>query len=391
VSTTSAPDPMLALRPRVLVVTADAGRAAVLAQAVSQATEGAAGIVVRATAAAALEAVSAGVDLCLFDLSDPARLDLDACLAILRTAGVPRVVVVASEEQTPLAAQAVCAGAYEFRALDVDSRLELQRSLQQALRKELPPEADDGSVPPGVNRVLHDLNNSLGGIVGLADLLARDPDLSPATRERLAEVRRSAKRGAELVATLRMSSPPRRESEAGAGTSFEILLQRANETTGPDSTPDPEGTALKRERAVKMSPGAAPRGTVLLVEDDEVLRSTYQELLAGQGLLVLVAGDGFNALLQASTHPGRIDLLVSDVILPQMSGIELWRKLSRYRPEAQVLFISGNVNQARIMIGQGQGPHHLLAKPFGATSLLETVRMLLASSPLVRPEGPALA
>lgn len=364
-------------RPRILVVTSDTARAAALSLAASRATDADGEILVRMTAAAAIEAGSAGVEACVFDLSDPTRLDLEACLAVIRALGGRRVVVVATEEQTPLAAEAVRAGAFEFQPLGVDSPRELERALQRALDQS-PGADDETAAAPDVARIAHDLNNVLGGILGLVDLVGRDRSLSAAGRTRIADLRHTAKRGAELVAMLLEDRPRRSESEPGAGTTFEILLQRANETPGPDSTPDPKDAET-------------PRGTVLLVEDNEVLRATYEELLAGHGLRVLVAGDGFNALLQASTHPGRIDLLVSDVILPQMSGIELWRKLSRYRPEAQVLFISGNVSQARVMIGQGGGPHHLLAKPFDATSLLATVRMLLANSPFVRPEGPAPA
>jgi DNA-binding response OmpR family regulator len=164
-----------------------------------------------------------------------------------------------------------------------------------------------------------------------------------------------------------MSAP---ESEPGAGTPSEILLQRADETAGPDSTHE-----------------HAP-GTLLLVEDDVFLRSTYRELLASQGWEILVAPDGFNALLQANAHKGRIDLLICDVILPQMSGIELWRKLSRLRPEAAVLFISGDLEQARKLLDH-EDPPHLLAKPFTPTALLDTVRLLLAESPFLRKEPPA--
>lgn len=161
------------------------------------------------------------------------------------------------------------------------------------------------------------------------------------------------------------------ESEPGAGTPFEILLQRANETAGPDST------------------HVHAPGTLLLVENDVFLRATYRDLLVGAGWQVLAAHDGFNALLQANAHRGRIDLLICDVILPQMSGIELWRRLSRLRPEATVLFISGDLERARKLFADGEDPPRLLAKPFTPATLLETVRVLLAESPFLRQEPPA--
>lgn len=177
-----------------------------------------------------------------------------------------------------------------------------------------------------------------------------------------------------------MSTPRRIESEAGAGTPFEILLQRANETPGPDSTPDPGASAAR------SSPG-----TLLLVEDDDVLRTTYARLLADQGWEVLAAPDGFNALLQADAQRGRIDLLVCDIVLPKMSGIELWRKLERFRPETQVLFMTSSLEQARLLLGTGESAPHVLAKPFTAAALLDSVRTLVAESPFLRPEAPPRA
>jgi CheY-like chemotaxis protein len=247
---------------------------------------------------------------------------------------------------------------------------------------------------PDVSLLAHDLNNVLGGILGLAALVARDPSLSPAQGRRLEELRRTAERGADLVAQLHVHARAHRRigSEPGAGTSFEILLQRANETTGPDSTHAPAGVP-RTAACPREAGGPAPRtpGTVLLVEDDEVLRATYGELLADEGWEVIAAGDGFNALLQAGSHRGRIDLLVSDIILPQMSGIELWRKLSSFRPESRVLFVSGNLEQARQLLGRGEEAPRLLGKPFTATALLEAVRAILAQSPFLPPEPPARA
>lgn len=182
-----------------------------------------------------------------------------------------------------------------------------------------------------------------------------------------------------------MSTPGATESEPGAGTSFEILLQRANETAGPDST---HGSALAPARS--PTPDAERRrGTILIVEDDSFLRSTYAELLKAEGWAVLAAADGFNALLVAGAHKGRLDLIVTDILLPQMSGIELWGKLSRCRPETHVLFISGNLEQARLLLGSGTDTPPLLGKPFTPKALLDTVSAMLADSPFLRQDPPA--
>ena len=158
------------------------------------------------------------------------------------------------------------------------------------------------------------------------------------------------------------------ESEPGTRTPSEILLQRTDAPDGTGSTP--------------------ARGTVLLVEDDAVLRTTYAGLLRGEGWTVLAAPDGFNALLVAGGHRGRIDLLVTDILLPQMSGLELWRKLSGFRPEAQVVFITGNFEQARVLLGGESDPPPVLGKPFTPRALVEAVQGALADSPFLRPKGP---
>lgn len=131
-----------------------------------------------------------------------------------------------------------------------------------------------------------------------------------------------------------------------------------------------------------------PPGTILLVEDEPALLTAYSEVLTEKGWQVLAAADGFNALLLAGAHSGRIDLLVSDLLLPQMSGIELWRRLSRFRPEAHVLFISGNAEQARLLLDRGADTARLLPKPFTPSALLATVRAILAESPFLRPHPP---
>jgi DNA-binding response OmpR family regulator len=270
-------------RPVVLLVSVDAKRIARLSYAVSRATNSNADVVVRDTTPSALEVIRQGVHLCLFDLSDPARLDLGACRSVIAATGTRPVIVVAPEHLAPLATQAVDGGAFEFQLLDAGSSKDLESAMRRALV----------------------------------------------------------------------------------------------------DAPEPVPVAKPRPRTAI--------GTVLLVEDDDVLRTTYVDLLAEQGWTVIGAADGFNALLRASSHRGRIDLMISDVILPKMSGVELWRKLSRFRPEARVLFITGNLDQARALVGRGEDAPHLLAKPFTPTALLDTVRALLAESPFTRelPPEPA--
>src|SRR5207248_3192508 len=109
-------------------------------------------------------------------------------------------------------------------------------------------------------------------------------------------------------------------SEPGQGTAFKIYLPRVTET--PDAT---------RRRSTP----AAPRGgseTVLLVEEDEMVRKLTRRMLSNRGYAVLAAADGGDALRQLESHPGSVDLLVTDVVMPGMSGREVAQRLLVLRP-----------------------------------------------------------
>jgi len=114
--------------------------------------------------------------------------------------------------------------------------------------------------------------------------------------------------------------------------------------------------------------------TILLVEADDALRTAYAQLLEQEGYRVLQATDGFGALILVSTHRGPLDLLLTDFLLPRMSGFELFRKFSKLRPAAQAVFMSAAVDHARRVIGRDPGAPRLLPKPFETRALLEAVR-----------------
>jgi len=92
---------------------------------------------------------------------------------------------------------------------------------------------------------------------------------------------------------------------------------------------------------------------------------------------VLVAGSGPEALLLCEEHPAPINLLLSDVVMPQMSGSKLAARLARLRPETRVLFVSGYTNNAIIDLGIIEGSIELLQKPFTPEKLLLRVRQIL--------------
>jgi two-component system cell cycle sensor histidine kinase/response regulator CckA len=115
---------------------------------------------------------------------------------------------------------------------------------------------------------------------------------------------------------------------------------------------------------------------VVVTEDDDLVRGLATYVLRRAGYAVLEAAEGQEALTVCNHHQGPIHLLLTDVIMPRMSGPELARRLCARRPEMRVLFMSGHGEETL-------APHQiteggvLLEKPFSATALLEGVRRVL--------------
>lgn len=152
----------------------------------------------------------------------------------------------------------------------------------------------------------------------------------------------------------------------GEGTSFEIYIPRSEESS----------VEVVR-KAHAPAPAALSTGTILLVEDQEGIRDLVQEFLRRKGYSVLCAADGNEALRAASTYPGSIDLIVTDVIMPSMGGIELAQRMAAARPEAKILFMSGNLDQASLTEQLGDAHAPVLQKPFPLDTLLRKVRSVL--------------
>jgi two-component system, cell cycle sensor histidine kinase and response regulator CckA len=163
-------------------------------------------------------------------------------------------------------------------------------------------------------------------------------------------------------------------STPGGGTAFRILLPRAE-----GALPALGGAAPARGAA----PAARPL-SVLLAEDEPAVRRLVAGYLAEAGHAVLVAEDGERALAQAAAHPGPIDLLVSDVVMPGMNGRQLHEALHAARPGLRVVFMSGYPalpgTQEEIVSG---GPGAVLAKPFTREELLARVAQVVEA-----PAGP---
>jgi PAS domain S-box-containing protein len=154
------------------------------------------------------------------------------------------------------------------------------------------------------------------------------------------------------------------ESAPDRGSTFRVYLPAP-----AGATPRP-GTAPAAERG-------APRGeTVLLVEDEEAVRVFASKALEQQGYAVLEARHGRDALLRLSEHPGPIRLLITDIVMPEMGGGELARRVTQARPDLRVLFLSGHADGESAVRGLGAGAAHL-RKPFTSEMLARKVREML--------------
>ncbi|MGP0048244.1 MAG: response regulator [Solirubrobacteraceae bacterium] len=120
----------------------------------------------------------------------------------------------------------------------------------------------------------------------------------------------------------------------------------------------------------------ARRATLLLVEDEPALRTLVVTMLEEQGYAVLHAGNGLDAIAVAERHVGAIDLLVTDVVMPRLSGPELARQLQTLRPGLEVLFMSGYDDSRPVSRGVQETKVNLLVKPFTPDQLIDRVAEL---------------
>jgi two-component system cell cycle sensor histidine kinase/response regulator CckA len=157
----------------------------------------------------------------------------------------------------------------------------------------------------------------------------------------------------------------RASSEPGVGTTLSVYLPRQ------DASPDP-----MREEAPSR---ASQRGgaTILLVEDESAILAMATRALEGQGFVILPAGTPTEALHIAAAHPGVIDLLLTDVIMPEMNGRVLADELRSTRPDLKVLFMSGYTSDVVTGHDTPGSDASFISKPFHLRALTETVREIL--------------
>jgi len=121
-------------------------------------------------------------------------------------------------------------------------------------------------------------------------------------------------------------------------------------------------------------------GTILLAEDEEIVRNLVREVLETYGYRVLEAASGVRALLICERHRESIDLLLTDVVMPEMSGRELANRLAQLHPEMTVLFMSGYTDDAIVRHGVLKEEVLFIQKPFAPDDLARKVKEVLGSS-----------
>ncbi len=155
------------------------------------------------------------------------------------------------------------------------------------------------------------------------------------------------------------------ESAVGQGTSFFIYF--------------PAHESVEKQPGLSRQVSLIPNGseTILVVEDEEALRRLATRLLETAGYTVLSAADGEQALITCERHAGKIDLLLTDVVMPRMSGKRLAERLATTRPTLKILYMSGYTDDAIVQHGVLDADTHFIAKPFSEADLTRKIRAVL--------------
>jgi CheY-like chemotaxis protein len=173
------------------------------------------------------------------------------------------------------------------------------------------------------------------------------------------------------------------DSEVGKGSCFRVFLPRA---AGASESDVQVGGGVASGHAKATSP---VRGTVLLAEDDARVRAVIVQALRGAGFVVIEAEDGEQALQRADDHVGPIDLLVTDLVMTRMGGLELARRLKAVRPGLRVLYVSGYAWNSQVPPSDPSAGVDFLGKPFSPQILVERAARLIADV-FGPPTGPRL-
>jgi CheY-like chemotaxis protein len=158
-------------------------------------------------------------------------------------------------------------------------------------------------------------------------------------------------------------------TEPGKGTTFKVYLPAVMDSAEPMIPVDEITAALYNGSE-----------TILLAEDEDIVRDLAMKVLRAGGYKVLPARDGMEAIRIGDSHKGTIHLLVTDVVMPRMSGRELVGRILPARPQMKVLYMSGYTEDAIIHHGVLEEGVEFIQKPFMTTDLVRRVREVLSST-----------
>jgi CheY-like chemotaxis protein len=156
-------------------------------------------------------------------------------------------------------------------------------------------------------------------------------------------------------------------SEPGKGTTFKVYLPRVD-------------AAIDLARSVEIPTDVRGSETILLVEDDDQVRLVARGILRKSGYHIIEARHAGEALLHAEKHPAAIHLLLTDVVMPQMSGPELAKRLASVRPDMKVLCMSGYTDDSIVRHGVLESRIAYIQKPITPDTLTKRVREVLDST-----------
>jgi CheY-like chemotaxis protein len=154
-------------------------------------------------------------------------------------------------------------------------------------------------------------------------------------------------------------------SEPGVGTTFKVYFPRVEGRPGEEEAAAQDPSTLRGSE------------TLLVVEDDDQLRGTVRSILSRNGYGILLAKDGEEALRMSEQYDAQIHLLLTDVVMPRMSGREVAERVSSRRPDIRVLYVSGYTEDAVVRHGVAHSGIAFLPKPITPDALLRKVRDVL--------------
>jgi CheY-like chemotaxis protein len=159
------------------------------------------------------------------------------------------------------------------------------------------------------------------------------------------------------------------ESQLGEGTTFTIFLPAVTETVDHGQRP-----------AAGLAKAPKGTGVILLIEDEELVRTLASRILQASGYVVYEADNGREGLALCESHHGPIDLLLTDVVMPELGGREVAERALQMRPDMRVLFMSGHTQDVVLKEGIQKGAA-FLQKPFTPAGLAQKVRETLDLAP----------